>query len=133
MICSLVSVSFVSMSLLLFVTFNSKTYRYLPASAVISALPQAPITSVEADTLKVSIAIFNTSLKHASLKTVTNSFESSLKKVLKTSFILFTSPEDNASQKDIVYLIFASFFVVKSSIGGQQKAFLTSKFGSPIL
>ena len=123
MICSLASVSFMSMSLLLSVTFNSKTYRYSPASAVISALPHAPITSVEADTLKVSIAIFNTTLKHASLKTVTNSFESSLKKVLKTSFILFTSPEDNASQKDIVYLIFASFLWLKAPISGQQRPF----------
>ena len=114
---------FMSMSLLLSVTFNSKTYRYSPASAVISALPHAPITSVEADTLKVSIAIFNTTLKHASLKTVTNSFESSLKKVLKTSFILFTSPEDNASQKDIVYLIFASFLWLKAPISGQQRPF----------
>ena len=112
-----------SMSLLLSVTFNSKTYRYSPASAVISALSHAPITSVEADTLKVSIAIFNTTLKHASLKTVTNSFESSLKKVLKTFFILFTSPEDNASQKDIVYLIFASFLWLKAPISGQQRPF----------
>ena len=123
MICSLASESFVAMSLLLSVTFNSKTYRYSPASAVISALPHAPITSVEADTLKVSIAIFNTSLKHASLKIATNSFESSFKKVLKISFILFTSPEDNASQKDIVYLIFASFLWLKAPISGQQRPF----------
>ncbi len=38
MICALASFSFVAMSLLLSVTFNSKTYRYSPASAVISAL-----------------------------------------------------------------------------------------------
>ncbi|MCI7025869.1 MAG: hypothetical protein MR983_07765, partial [Succinatimonas sp.] len=63
-----------------------------PASAVISALPQAPITSVAAVTLKVSIASFSTSLKHASLKFFTVSYEKSLIKVLKNFFyIIYTT------------------------------------------